>query len=394
MSSGRRRKKAARQQSVAQWRATTTVAPQRAGDHQGAPRPVPVAERVGAPVAGLVESPASTTGRIHDGTDVDHRVADDAAQDEAAQDEVVRHEAVRDEAAAADPGPGQDDQEDYEEVFEEEGFEEDEEEPKPRFGRRLVVVVAVAAPLMFAGGYFAVAWALTQIQDQPSRPASAAISPPVLPSPRTAVSSPPADTETTEPEIFVPGRGVGPGLTTPGALVQASPMADGTLEVVERIRFADPVSELSLGLPLTKGVAARSMPGDVEVADLQVQADDAVVDLGATGLTRPRTVDLPGDTSSVVMRYRLTGATIRSIPSTPGRALTVLPPITSPATLGTMPFVIEVSGAQVTNVLCPGLPAAVQLCGRTWTQGWYSPPQEAGRTAVLVQINLPEPVSN
>ena len=30
----------------------------------------------------------------------------------------------------------------------------------------------------------------------------------------------------------------------------------------------------------------------------------------------------------------------------------------------------------------------------TWTQGWYLGPEPAGRTAVLAQLNLPDPGSN
>ncbi len=251
------------------------------------------------------------------------------------------------------------------------------------------MAVAVGAPLLFVGTFAASGWIINAAQDEPSA-AGPDRGPPTHRSFRERLGR----AATVGNNSYVPGAAAGPGQTEPGALVRATPAADGSLEVVERVRFAEPVTELSLGPPLTKGVMAKSLPNDVEVADLQVQADDAIVDIGVRSLTKARTIELPAEASTVVMRYRLTGATVRSIPSTPGRALAVLPPITRPATLGSTPFVIELSGAQVTNVLCPGLPTAAQLCGRTWTRGWYLSPQQPGRTAVLAQLTLPDPVSS
>lgn len=254
---------------------------------------------------------------------------------------------------------------------------------------RVLIAIAIAAPLIFVGAFFAGGWIIDKGQAPPTTPTL--VENRAVPSP--AASATATDTAPkSSGALFVPGGTVGPGLTEPGALVRATPTADGSLEVVELVRFSEPVTELSLGPPLTKGLVARSRPGAIEIADLQVQADGAVVDTGRRNLTTGQTVQLPDAASTLRMRYRLTGSTVRSVPSTPGRALTVLPPITSPATLGSLPVVVEVSGAQVTNVLCPGLGTNLQLCGRSWSQGWYSPPQRAGRTAVLAQLDLPDPV--
>lgn len=352
MSGGRKRKQSARQQSVGQWRTTSTVLPTRIPDHRAAQRTESVTTTANEP-----RTASATLG------------AKARPQAGALVEPLV--EPVDD--AVTEPVE-----------------EEVDDRPPRRLGLRRVVAVALAAPLIFVGAFLAGGWITTQVQDQPP---SAAL--PTIPSSATS-----SRTETVAPSspsgsaAFVPGADVGPGLTTAGVLVRATPTADGSLEVVERVRFAEPVDKLSVGPPQTLGVAARSLPRSIEIADLQVQADDAVVNIGAGAFTTPRTLRLPGETSTVVMRYRLVGATVRSIPSTPGRALMVLPPITGPATLGAMPFVIEVSGADVTNVLCPGLPVNAQLCGRTWSQGWYSTPQQAGRTAVLAQLTLPDPVGS
>ena len=53
-----------------------------------------------------------------------------------------------------------------------------------------------------------------------------------------------------------------------------------------------------------------------------------------------------------------------SIRSTPGRALVLLPPIAADDSLKKLPVIIEVGGAGVRNLLCPGLASDDQLCGR------------------------------
>ena len=395
MSTGRRRKKAARQQSVARWRATATVVPPRAGDRRfpgsnGSVAPMATeelarpdaAEGHGTAPGGIEEQVAMPPPEVVDerGATPGHDAPEErgaAPPADALEDQFYWEDHEQDFRDADDQAEGEDDGDQR----------DDDDAPTRPVARRRVVAVAVAAPLMFAGAFVAGGWIINQVQDQPST-GLAAIPPVATPSASGTVARPRAATDT-----YVPGAAAGPGLTEPGALVRATPTADGSLEVVERVRFDQPVSEVSLGPPLTKGVARRSLPAGIEIADLQVQADDDVVDVGQRTLTKARTIRLPGEASAVVMRYRLTGATVRSVPSTPGRALTVLPPITSPATLGSLPFVVELSGASVTNVLCPGLRTADQLCGRTWTLGWYSPPQQPGRTAVLAQLNLPDPVS-
>jgi hypothetical protein len=399
MSAGRKRKKAARQKSPAQWRATTTALPVRAEarpiPHPNGSttptattplaRPDPVDEPLATPVARVRDPDAAPRGAVGRASEVPREGADRGAADPPA----VVHE------SAPVPPDALEDQYDWEDRHRDDppvgdaGRKAEDGAPPARSRRHRMLAVTVGAPLIFVGAFAATGWALNAAKDEPLR-----VGPPVAP-PSTAPTASARVSPTTPGEsAYVPGDQVGPGLTEPGAMVRAAPAADGSFEVVERVRFAIPVTELSVGPPLTKGVVARSLPSDVAIVDLQVKADTAVLDIGERVLARARTVELPGPTSTVMMRYRLTGATVRSIPSTPGRALSVLPPITSPASLGSMPFVIEVSGDRVTNVLCPALPAAAQLCGRTWTQGWYLGPQPAGRTAVLAQLNLPDPGNN
>ena len=403
MSAGRKRKKAARQQTVAQWRAIGTVVTPRADS----PR---VSHPNGSATATATASVATAArpGAVDEPVAPAPEATAPPAEVQAPPAEVEAPPPAEQEGslAAATPDPPGDpaerqpnavaDQYDWEHHFWDDHEAGDQaydlgedDAASRRVRRRRAIAVAVGAPLLFVGAFAASGWLLDVTQDKPSAAGQTVAPLPTITSATTPVTPPRSGSS-----AYAPGMPVGPGQTEPGVLVRATPAADGSLEVLERVRFADPVTELSLAPPLTKGMAAKSRPSHVEITDLQVQADDAIVDIGVRSLTKARTVELPAQTDTVVMRYRLTGATVRSVPSTPGRALAVLPPITTAATLGSVPFVIEVSGAQVTNVLCPGLPTAAQLCGRTWARGWYLAPQLPGRTAVLAQLTLPDPGSS
>lgn len=208
----------------------------------------------------------------------------------------------------------------------------------------------------------------------------------------TSAPSAPTTAPTTAGTGYTPGGDTGPGLTTPGVLVQVAADPSGSLEVVERVRFEDIAPALTLAPPTTKGMPSSVAPDGVKVTGLQVVADDNVVSSGPATLSRATTIVLPSDTRAVAMRYRLEGATIRSVPSVPGRVLVLLPPISTRTGLGSLPVIVEVKGGDVHNLQCPGLAATAQLCGRVTDKRWYTAQLRLGSTAVLAQLNLPDPV--
>ena len=97
---------------------------------------------------------------------------------------------------------------------------------------------------------------------------------------------------------------------------------------------------------------------------------------------------LPNAPLAVELRYRLLGAATVSTPSTPGRALVLLPPIAADDRLKKLPVVVEVTGTGVRNLVCPGLPADDQLCGRASSSGWRTVALPPRATAVLAQLDL------
>jgi hypothetical protein len=95
--------------------------------------------------------------------------------------------------------------------------------------------------------------------------------------------------------------------------------------------------------------------------EVQVAAGDRSV--VATGATVDAGLDLPvtsGDRFE--LRYRLTGATVRSTPAPAGRALAAIGPLTG-GVADDFPVLIIVSGDTVLGLSCPLLPLSQQSCG-------------------------------
>ena len=206
--------------------------------------------------------------------------------------------------------------------------------------------------------------------------------------PTTASSSPGA--ATSGPDVGPPGTGV-PGLTAPGIHVEATPAASGDVDVVENVVFTGGATALELTLPAVTGVSEAARPDAVRITDLRVTGDGVAVDTGSASLARGGRLLLPKAPRAVELRYRLVGVVMVSRPSTPGRALVLLPPITTGDDLRRLPVVVEVRGALVRNLVCPGLAAGDQLCGRQEGERWKTVPLGSGSTAVLAQLDLPTP---
>ena len=182
----------------------------------------------------------------------------------------------------------------------------------------------------------------------------------------------------------------GPGLTEPGILMMAVPAPDGSFDVIERIRLAGPVTVLTLRpAPLDRAgqqfaaVSAAASQVQVSAGDQPVMVPDAVVDAP---------IDLPVPSQDhFAVRYRLTGVTVRSTPSTAGRALAALGPLTG-GVEGDLPVHVVVFGATVLGVSCPLLPFARQSCGSRLTAGTGIDSELPASVAVTtVQFDLPLP---
>jgi hypothetical protein len=91
----------------------------------------------------------------------------------------------------------------------------------------------------------------------------------------------------------------------------------------------------------------------------------------------------------IELRYRLTDVTVRSTPSTAGRALAAIGPLTG-STGDDLPVRFIVSGDGVRGLSCPLLPLAQRSCGFhvQGEPGWQAElPARLG--VVTVQLDLP-----
>jgi hypothetical protein len=211
-----------------------------------------------------------------------------------------------------------------------------------------------------------------------------------------ATSAPAAATVDTTPDRAGPSAAslatAGPGLTEPGIHVLAQTAADGSLEVLERIKLSAPVSGFSVALPQATGSGvAGATPS---ITGFQAQANGGIVtDMPVSPLPPGGDrLDFPGPASDISMRYRIEGGADRSQPAPVGRVLIVLPPITAAdPQLGDPGVVVEVVGGNIRNLVCPKLPVSDQLCGRQNGPVWSTTTIPLSRSLVVAQLDLPQP---
>lgn len=185
-------------------------------------------------------------------------------------------------------------------------------------------------------------------------------------------------------------RKSGPGVSEVGVHLAAEPYAIGDLEVAERVRFAKPVSVLTLHPP---GGLAKAGAGDEDpqVTQLQVEVDGQPVALRRTSLVQiPMRIVLDEPATEVALRYRLVAAAVRSSPAPAGRVLVRLAPLTADAS----PVLVDVVSEGVRNLVCPELPAKEQVCGTQRGKMWTAGPLPAADAVVVAQLDLPDPGSS
>ena len=208
------------------------------------------------------------------------------------------------------------------------------------------------------------------------------------PSPSATSPTPTQSSPTIPPNSQLPD---GPGSTTAGIYLLASPASDGSFDVNEFVLLDKPVSTLDLRLPPVSqgGNEFRSLhPSAIQV---QASADRQPVVIPDARIRGDISLPLVMPATRFELRYRLKGVTVRSMRSVPGRAIAALGPVSAgvPANL---PVRIRVNGQAVLNLVCPSLRLSKQACSAG------SPPKLRvnrnlpwRQALVLVQLNLPRP---
>jgi len=152
----------------------------------------------------------------------------------------------------------------------------------------------------------------------------------------------------------------GPGGREPGIRLTITPTSQGAFEVVETVRLAEPVAQLTLAPPdLTP--AGGDLQGKQPVAEaLKVMADERRIKLSNTTVRRPTVLTIARPTDLFELRYRMRGTTVVSKPSSVGRLLGAVGPLAGVP--GDLPVAITVRGHSVRNLSCPCLPMDDRAC--------------------------------
>lgn len=181
----------------------------------------------------------------------------------------------------------------------------------------------------------------------------------------------------------------GPGVSEPGILLVAQPQSDGRLDVSEMVMLDEPTTELDLRPPRVSRAGDSFADLEPTASQVQVSADGQVVSLPDAEITERTRVDVAA-TRRFELRYTLSDVTVRSIPSSAGRALAVLAPLTQVD--GSLPVSVAVVGDAVRNLQCPLLSAELQACAAgDLPRLTVDPPIPADDALILVQLDLPRP---
>jgi hypothetical protein len=220
-----------------------------------------------------------------------------------------------------------------------------------------------------AGSALSVALLLTAFVSYQATPEPAAVSGP-QPTPSTA-----------------PGR-TPPAARLPGIRLVATPQPDGSFEVAETVVFAAPRAGVLLAAPKAS-YGGKSFAGTVPRAT-QVRATADGRPLSVTGTIGSKGYRIPHAVSRLVLRYHLTGVTVRSTPSVAGRALALVVPLTA-RTDPKLAAWLTIRGTGVRNLTCPLLGARRQQCAPARGEPGVLPKLSARNAVVIVQLDLPTP---
>ena len=227
-----------------------------------------------------------------------------------------------------------------------------------------------------------------------SSPAPATNTPlPTTPASTTGRSRSPSPTTSATPARPTPPSPVkppkGPGTTQPGVLLIASPLRDGSFDIVEMVLLPAPVYSVRLGPPavtIAGNDFAKLKPAASEV---QMSAGDQPVLVPKGQVGSRLDIALSGPSKRMELRYKLSGVTVRSIPSRAGRALAAIGPLA--AATPKLPVVMVISGDTVLNIECPmrrGINAQACAAGHV-PHLRVKGELPRSRAVIVVQFNLP-----
>jgi hypothetical protein len=180
----------------------------------------------------------------------------------------------------------------------------------------------------------------------------------------SAASPAPSSASAPSPTRGAPVRNLppGPGGQEPGIRLVATVQPSGVFEVVETVRLAAPVSRVTLAPPDLDAASRTLRSAHPFATEVVLRAEEQQsVRPPRSRVQQATTVALSQPTDRFEIRYVLRGSVRHNKPSSAGRALGAVAPLTSRMP-GDAPVAIAVSGAAVRNLGCVRLSVDQQAC--------------------------------
>ncbi|NEA34858.1 hypothetical protein [Streptomyces sp. SID13031] len=185
-----------------------------------------------------------------------------------------------------------------------------------------------------------------------------------------------------------PPTAEGPGLTAPGIHLAAVPRGDGSFDITEDVVLRTEVALIRLQLPRSGQQLVGMMTQTKPVAtSLKITADDQPVPTGTVKLSKTQDLPLPVAATRLRLVYRLSGSTVRSLPSETGRASAAISPLMAGVD-GTLPTNYQIAGGGLLNATCPEMTETRCAVGEPPGLG-IQQGIPAGQSLAVLQLNLP-----
>lgn len=194
----------------------------------------------------------------------------------------------------------------------------------------------------------------------------------------------PSSTATASVTSSVPLVGV-------GIVLAVSPTSGGAIEVSERVRLAKKTQVITLAPPEVAAAGTDFAGLAPRAVMVQLMVDGQPVPVPSATVEGAVAVPLSMPTDSFELRYVLENTTVRSIPSSSGRALAAVAPLSRNSDPEDT-VVLEAATTAVRNLSCPEVDQLRMVCaegdqGRLRTRSGL----RAINALVVLQTDLPRP---
>ncbi len=246
---------------------------------------------------------------------------------------------------------------------------------------------AMGAAIVVVIAWIAIVYAVVR-PDHPVSSFRRAASTPAV-SVSTAPTAAPTPSATRRPSVRPSPVGTRPGIDAAGIDVQFEPRPDGSFDVTERLTLPARAASVLVTPPDRQTAGAGFAQVDPTVLGLQIDAAGLPIDDLPQQLVKAQRIYLPTKSATLTLRYQLTGVVVRSKPSTAGRALAFIRPVTADAD-PSLPVRVHSTGTGTLNIECRQLPLPDQACARGNSPTFETSAGLTGRTStILVQLDVP-----